>query len=128
MLSGDFYEIQSFTGLVPEGAAERYRIGILLNPAHPIYQGHFPDNPVVPGVCQIQMIKEFVEKAVDHSIILTASDNIKFLALINPNLTPQLDFQISVLNNPAQQLTVTAFIESGNTIFLKFKGKFEIGE
>lgn len=33
-------------------------IEIELNPGHALYQGHFPGQPVVPGVCTLQMIKE----------------------------------------------------------------------
>lgn len=31
-------------------------IEIELNPGHALYQGHFPGQPVVPGVCTLQMI------------------------------------------------------------------------
>lgn len=33
-------------------------IEIELNPGHVLYQGHFPGQPVVPGVCTLQMIKK----------------------------------------------------------------------
>ena len=37
-------------------------VQVMLNPQHPIYNGHFPQQPVVPGVCMLQMIKECIEK------------------------------------------------------------------
>ena len=37
-------------------------IEIELNPGHALYQGHFPGQPVVPGVCTLQMIKESAEQ------------------------------------------------------------------
>ena len=32
-------------------------IDVELNPQHPVYKGHFPDMPVAPGVCNIQIIR-----------------------------------------------------------------------
>ena len=125
MLSGDFFDIQSFTTFEVEATQQKYTVVITLNDIHPIYLGHFPGNPVVPGVCQVQMVKELVEKAVQYPIKLTESDNIKFLSMINPEINPKLEFNILILPNPDKRLSVTASIVSGDSVFLKFKGKFE---
>lgn len=37
-------------------------VQVMLNPQHAIYSGHFPQQPVVPGVCMLQIIKECIEK------------------------------------------------------------------
>ncbi len=34
---------------------------IKLYKEHEIFKGHFPGNPVMPGVCMIQIIKELTE-------------------------------------------------------------------
>jgi len=125
MLSGNFYDIQSFTGPVA-GDSPREFLGVTrLNASHPIFGGHFPGNPVVPGVCQVQMVKELVEKTVNHPLRLTESDNIKFLAMINPNLVPELEFRILIKPISGQQVSATVSVVSGTSVFLKFKGKFE---
>ncbi len=125
MLSGNFYDIVSFTCNEPEGSGQQFTAVTLLNASHPIYGGHFPGNPVVPGVCQIQMVKELVEKTGNHSLRLFESDNIKFLSMINPNLTPQLEFRILIKTIADRQISATVSIVSDLTVFLKFKGKFE---
>ena len=125
MLLGNFYDIQSFTGSDPEGSPQQFTVVTLLNANHPIYRGHFPGNPVVPGVCQIQMVKELVEKTGNHSLKLVESDNIKFLSMINPNLTPRLEFRILIKPIADRQISATVSIVSDLTVFLKFKGKFE---
>jgi 3-hydroxyacyl-[acyl-carrier-protein] dehydratase len=125
MLTGNFFDIQSFTCTRNEEAQQNYHAVASLIESHPIYQGHFPGNPVVPGVCQVQMVKELVEKAVKHSVKLTESDNIKFLSMINPLVHPQLDFNIFIKPAGVHRFSVTASIESGELVFLKFKGKFE---
>jgi 3-hydroxyacyl-[acyl-carrier-protein] dehydratase len=125
MLSASFFDIQSFTLEESEPTLQKYQAVVSLNASHPIYEGHFPGNPVVPGVCQVQMVKELVEKAVCHSLTLFESDNIKFLSMINPQLNPQLEFNILIKPIGDQQISATASISSGSSVFLKFKGKFE---
>lgn len=52
-------------------------IEIELNPGHALYQGHFPGQPVVPGVCTLQMIKESAEQIVSQPLqyVQIASSN-----------------------------------------------------
>lgn len=35
---------------------------VSVDAGHKIFEGHFPGQPVLPGVCQIQLIKELLEK------------------------------------------------------------------
>ena len=125
MLSGNFFDIQSFTGSDPDAAPQQFTGVIRLDPGHRIYQGHFPGNPVVPGVCQVQIVKELVEKSVNHPLMLTASDNIKFLSMINPYLNPELEFSILVKPVSDRHISATASLRSGSSVFLKFRGEFE---
>lgn len=126
MLIGYFFDIQTFT--VDTIDAEQYQIKAIvrLNSAHKIFHGHFPGNPVVPGVCQVQMVKELAERALQQSLRLRESDNIKFLSMIVPTADPILDITLQIRNTDNQQYTATAVIGSGEKVFLKFKGKFEI--
>ena len=125
MLSGKFYDIQSFTGANPEESVQQFTAVARLNPGHLIYRGHFPGNPVVPGVCQIQMVKELVEKSVNRRLRLTFSDNIKFLSMINPSLNPLLEFRMLIKTVSEGRISATVSIVSGSTVFLKFRGEFE---
>ncbi|KAB6403026.1 3-hydroxylacyl-ACP dehydratase, partial [Bacteroides xylanisolvens] len=53
MLLDNFYTILSSES----SDSTTWTIQIELNPAHTVYQGHFPEHPVVPGVCLLQLIK-----------------------------------------------------------------------
>ncbi len=125
MLSGVFFDIQSFNCESVEGSQTKLLVTVSLNDSHPIFTGHFPGNPVVPGVCQIQMIKELVEKAVKQQLRLTESDNIKFLSMISPLVNNQLEFVVQIKPSEERQIVVIASIGAGTTQFLKFKGKFQ---
>ena len=47
MLLDNFYTILSSES----SDSTIWTIQVKLNPGHPVYQGHFPGHPVVPGVC-----------------------------------------------------------------------------
>lgn len=87
-------------GLYTVKATENTEDGILakihLNNAHNIFKGHFPGNPVMPGVCMIQIIKELTETATGKNLFLTVSSNIKFMALINPDKNPDLAVALTI--------------------------------
>lgn len=53
MLLENFYKIIH----IKEREDGKQEIEIELNPGHVLYQGHFPGQPVVPGVCTLQIIK-----------------------------------------------------------------------
>ncbi|MBQ0740088.1 3-hydroxyacyl-ACP dehydratase, partial [Aquimarina celericrescens] len=56
MLLKDFYKTNT---LITVGNIST--VTITINKNHKIFKGHFPGNPVTPGVCMIQIIKELAE-------------------------------------------------------------------
>jgi len=58
MLLHDFYKIIS----LEKTAESKYLAMILINEEHEVFQGHFPGNPIMPGVCMMQIIKELTEQ------------------------------------------------------------------
>jgi 3-hydroxyacyl-[acyl-carrier-protein] dehydratase len=95
-----------------------------LNPEHPVYDGHFPGNPVVPGVCQVQMIKELTSAILKTDLVIQHSDNIKFLSMIIPSVTPLLTVSMDIKEKEPGSWNVNSVISNADQIFLKFKGVF----
>jgi 3-hydroxyacyl-[acyl-carrier-protein] dehydratase len=104
--------------------SERYRFTLELNPAHPVYQGHFSGNPVVPGVCQILMISELVSFIQESALRLMHADNVKFLSLMVPDKNRIIDADIRVRTEENGDISVNATLQAGKVIFIKFKGLF----
>jgi len=100
----------------------KFNFTIMLNPDHPIYMGHFPGNPVVPGVCQVQMIKELTSVILKKDLVIYKSDNIKFLSMIIPSASPLLKVSIDIKEKEPGFWHVNSVIFNGDQIFLKFKG------
>jgi 3-hydroxyacyl-[acyl-carrier-protein] dehydratase len=125
MLQGEFFNIISSEWL-PAGAArtgvETISVRAELDPGHPIYGGHFPGNPVVPGVCQVQMVKEALETVKKVRGLLVAGDNIKFLKLIVPAEHPVLTIDFTVKPQEEEKIGFSAVISDETAVFMKFKG------
>lgn len=114
MLLKDFYTLKDF-----EKASEtKYVANISLNKQHAIFQGHFPGNPVTPGVCMMQIIKNLTEQVVEQQLFLSRSSNVKFMALINPEENPDLRLELDIVQDDGQYKVknVTTF---GDTVALK---------
>ena len=120
-LLNDFYTVTSVEKLTEN----KLLINIQLDPAHAIFKGHFEQMPVVPGVCQTQMIKELLQEETGKNLTLTNGNNIKFTAMIIPtthsNMQVELNYTIA-----ENQYTVDAKLFFENIIFTKFKGTFTI--
>lgn len=74
-----------------------FRSTVVINKDHEIFKGHFPAFPVVPGVCMLQMVKELLEERIRKPLQLTQASNIKFLSVINPLETSQIEIEVKYI-------------------------------
>lgn len=114
----DFYTLNNL--VVDENLATA---NITINKDHEIFNGHFPGNPVTPGVCMMQIIKELTEEIVGKTLFMQSSSNIKFMAIINPNKTPDLvlNLDITKTDEGYKVKNITAFED---TVALKLTSNF----
>lgn len=117
MLQGDF-----FTTNHQEVIENTIHSQINLNVGHAIYKGHFPHQPVVPGVCMMQILTELTTTALGQKVRLKKASQAKFLIPIIPNKNPLLEVKIKFNTNEDGSLKVNASIQEGETLFFKFKG------
>lgn len=96
---------------------------VKINSAHPVFKGHFPQMPVVPGVCQVQMIKELLEENTGTNTMMINGDNIKFTGMILPDKSPVVNLEIN-FTKTENIYTVDAKLFFGEQTFTKYKGKF----
>ncbi|MCM0665383.1 3-hydroxyacyl-ACP dehydratase [Flavobacterium tyrosinilyticum] len=92
MILQDFYKILSDEKV----SDSKYTVTILVNEKHEVFKGHFPGNPIMPGVCMIQIIKELTESITKSSLMIQSLANVKFMALINPEATPELRLELDI--------------------------------
>jgi len=120
MLLKDFYAVNSL-----ETEENKTTAKITINKDHKVFKGHFPDNPVTPGVCMMQIIKELTEGIVDKKLFMKSSSNVKFMAIINPDKTPDLvlTLDISETEDGYKVKNVTTFEE---TVALKLSSTYRV--
>lgn len=112
ILAEDFFDI-----LYSTKNDDTIRCRVRLNAEHPIYKVHFPDNPITPGVCLIQMVTELLERHIGRSLAFHTAVNIKFRQPIYPKHEPTFVFTNMVVNDG--QFSVRVSIEDGETQFAK---------
>jgi len=122
MLIKDFFEIIS-SELINDNELST---SVSINPDHKIFKGHFPENPVVPGVVSVQMINEILSHHLKVSLMTSSARSIKFISMIDPRVNPDLMFNIKFSETERDNFKVTAQVNFEETVFLKFNGAFEV--
>lgn len=118
MLLNDFYNID-YLQREPTSLSCK----ITFNKQHDIFKGHFPQQPVVPGVCMMQMVKELLEAQTDQPLWMRNAMQIKFLQLITPDIQPLIN--ISWQQNE-EGYSVNAAFKNDTSDLFKLSGKFEV--
>lgn len=121
MLLKDFYKIIS----LENSADSKYKAVILINEKHQIFKGHFPGNPIMPGVCMMQIIKELTEQITTSSLFMQSLSNVKFMALINPFQTPELLLELDITSTEDNLIKVKNVSYFGDTVALKLSSVFK---
>ena len=100
---------------------------IELNEHHDIFKGHFPGNPVMPGVCFVQIIKDILSKCIGENIVLKSASNIKFLEIVNPVLNKNLDIEITLKNFRSKiesSININSIITNNEKTVFKMSAEF----
>ncbi|MES2733961.1 MAG: 3-hydroxyacyl-ACP dehydratase [Bacteroidota bacterium] len=105
---------------------ENIQVDIQLNVDHPIFKGHFPEQPVLPGACMVQILKEVLQQANNCELEFQKASNIKFISLIIPKENTKLTFHIQTKALPEGLLTVSSTLYDGEVASMKFSGTYKI--
>jgi 3-hydroxyacyl-[acyl-carrier-protein] dehydratase len=88
MLLSTFYSIRKI-----ETKERLIVVSVEINPGHAVFAGHFPGQPVIPGVFSLQMLKECLENLVQKKLQYSELMNCKFSQAIIPSENQILDFE-----------------------------------
>ncbi|MBF7092695.1 3-hydroxyacyl-ACP dehydratase [Flavobacterium sp. ALJ2] len=121
MVLKDFYKILSLENT----SDSKYNAIILVNDKHAVFKGHFPDNPIMPGVCMIQIIKELSETITKSTLMMQTLSNVKFMALINPEVTPELRLELDITTTEDGLVKVKNTTYFNETVALKLSNIYK---
>lgn len=116
-LEHHYYELDSMhTG------GRHGRFHIALRPDCEVYRGHFPGNPVCPGVCHIQTVKELTERLTGCRLRIRSIRLCRLKAVATPSACPELCVDIS-LSDTDGGLLVEARMADAERTYMDFKGE-----
>lgn len=121
MLLKDFYTINS----LEKKDGNKYEAVLSINEKHEVFKGHFPGNPIMPGVCMMQIIKELTEKVTGLALMMQSLTNVKFMALINPEITPELKLELDIAQTEEGLVKVKNTTTFGETVALKLSSSYK---
>lgn len=81
ILKDNLYKILNYN-------SEESEFTLELLPDSVVYRAHFPEQPITPGVCIIQMASELLSEMLGKTLTLHEVANAKFLTAIEPAVTP----------------------------------------
>ena len=113
-LKDDFFKVKTFCQ-----TAMGMDFIIELNPEHTIFEAHFPNNPITPGVCIIQIVKELSQEMLKRELLLKNAKNIKFLNVINPIENKEVTVSISFSSESEGEYKIGAVVYNGEKQFSK---------
>jgi 3-hydroxyacyl-[acyl-carrier-protein] dehydratase len=99
------------------------KANLSVNAGSPIFKGHFPEQPVVPGACILQIVKEVLENELGYGVQLIKGDSLKFLVMISPmsTLLVLLEITFKLIDD---HIAVNAKLAAGDRVCFKFQGTF----
>ena len=115
MLLNDLYTIQSLSE-----TGNQILASVLLRPDHPIFLGHFPGQPVLPGVCMMEMITEITGEQLKNTFRISGAPLVKFLHMIDPEKNPLLNLEIKYQQDK-DRTSANGKIYFGSSVFMKFQ-------
>jgi 3-hydroxyacyl-[acyl-carrier-protein] dehydratase len=96
---------------------------VRLNPDCEVYKGHFPGEPVSPGVCNMQMLLECAEKVIGFPLRARKVNRCRLTTLITPLSHPELELHIELKENEPALWALNAEIGKDADSYMALKAE-----
>lgn len=93
---------------------------IRLNPDSIIYKAHFPEQPVTPGVCIIEIAHELMEEHLQCALDVKTVKSVKFVSVLSPLEVQDVVYEISNIKDDEDgNIKFQATAKAGDTVYAK---------
>ena len=115
MIDGSFYTV------VGDGDIEglHLRRDVVFNTEHEIFKAHFPDKPIVPGVCSIEIIRQLITDLLGGEVRVILVKNMKFLNLMTPDVGKVFRFDIQLTEQAPDRYSAKVVVSDPDTVVVK---------
>ena len=84
-----------------------------------IYKAHFPQNPITPGACVIQIAKELFEEKNGCQVEIEIMKTVKFLNVMSPNQEREYIYHFSKLSQEEDTYKMQVEVTDGDVAYSK---------
>jgi len=105
-------------------AEGEFLINFNCNSKHIIFEGHFPTEPILPGVCMVQFVRESIEMLYNKKIKLISSKTVKFIHIIDPRIEQNLVLELKINYTDNNVYETRAIIKNDTTTFFQMRGNY----
>lgn len=120
LLENKFYRILSEER--GEGLSAKFNVAIL--PECNVYDGHFPGDPVCPGVCNIETIKECAILLTGEQLRYSIIKQCRLTALATPTVCPEVSIHV-ILSPSGEGYAIQATIADSRQTYMILKGQLD---
>lgn len=121
LLKDKFYKVVEETRVDDQNAV--YRCELVAD--CDVYRGHFPEKPVCPGVCNIEMIKECTMMLTGKKLLIKGIKQCRLTAVAAPQVCPVVD--VTVCATPIEGgYQVVARIADETQSYMEYKGEMAV--
>ena len=110
-----------FTLSEPVKAGEKFSATVTFIPSHPVFGGHFPGQPIVPGVILVEIATALAGNITGKQLVASEVSVIKFLKMADPAKNTVLWINGSIVEEEHKYKAEMNFY-SGEDVFVKIKG------
>lgn len=76
------------------------------------YRGHFPGNPILPGIVQLSFIRRLAERRLGRPLRLAGVRRIKYLRMITPDMPVTLTLELEPAEADGTWAANASFVNS----------------
>ena len=90
-----FNDLFDFNNLDPNSdPLSMYEVSFDLT--HPVFEAHFPGQPIVPGAYLIYIFKTLIKNRLNKNIIIREIPQVKYIIPVDPKVTPTVLVQMQI--------------------------------
>jgi 3-hydroxyacyl-[acyl-carrier-protein] dehydratase len=115
-----FYEITNW-----QAQENMVKATIQLDANDPLFKGHFPNMPILPGACMVQLTHHMVNRQLGQTTRFVKAGAIKFLIPINPLTEPELLAQLKYTATENGLVKVEQSLSFGDKTYFKFSALYQ---
>ena len=92
--------------------------------SHPVFQGHFPEKSVLPGVMMCDIVRYLVSDKLGIKVQLVLAKNIKFLRMMVPSEDNTYNVKISIVEDQ-EKYNIRAIISQNDDAYFKLNAEYK---